>query len=549
MATGAADPKRVLRWLFPVAIAVGAYLRLDQFLAQTLIDDEWHAIHQLIYRTPSEFALSFGHADYSIPLTLLYWVEAQFFGLSELGMRWPMMACGLATLVAFPLFARRFGLLEATTFAFLIATSPMLIAYSRTARPYAITLLLGFAAHYTFMRYREQSSGGTAHGACFVLCATAATWLHGIAGPFVVAPFLGSGWSSLRALRTDRGRSLARLVWLAVPTALAMLVVILPPLLADPDAISGKAGIHSPDWKTIAGVWYMWLGVSGTPELLFAGTLAGLGAARLWKEVAVARSALGGVLLTLVAVAISGPAWIHHPLTLGRYLLPMVPLLLLAVAFGAARTARWAGQVPAAQGMVLALAAILPTAAIAFRSPLIETLRHPNTNTLHSIFQFDFRPKHNPIPPRLDSIPLSPYWSALAKLPRDSVRVAAAPFYFESYDWDAPRWERIAGQRVLAGYLTGLCVTERAGEVPLDRRFRFRNSVHLADESDLRAKRIDLVVYQKPYPQKNGDLAVQIGADTAACEAAIRARFGTPIHEDAMIAVFSLGRQPSDAQR
>ena len=54
-----------------VAIALGAYLRLDQFLAQVLIDDEWHAVHQVMHRTPKTMFLDFGFADYSIPLGIL----------------------------------------------------------------------------------------------------------------------------------------------------------------------------------------------------------------------------------------------------------------------------------------------------------------------------------------------------------------------------------------------------------------------------------------------------------------------------------------------
>ena len=31
--------------------------------------------------------------------------------------------------------------------------------------------------------------------------------------------------------------------------------------------------------------------------------------------------------------------------------------------------------------------------------------------------------------------------------PAGSLRIAAAPFYFESYDWDAPRWEAVSAAR------------------------------------------------------------------------------------------------------
>ena len=138
---------------FGVAMWLGAWLRLDQFLDQTLIDDEWHAVHQIMLSSPSRFMLSFGHADYSIPLTLLYWVQAQWFGLSEFGMRLPMMMAGLATVALFPLALRKeLGDRTVIAFAFLLACSPVLIAFSRMARPYALTLLFSFCAYACLAR-------------------------------------------------------------------------------------------------------------------------------------------------------------------------------------------------------------------------------------------------------------------------------------------------------------------------------------------------------------------------------------------------------------
>ena len=50
-------------------------LRLDQIAAQVLIDDEWHAVHQVLRRTPAQMFLDFGFADYSIPLGILAWLR------------------------------------------------------------------------------------------------------------------------------------------------------------------------------------------------------------------------------------------------------------------------------------------------------------------------------------------------------------------------------------------------------------------------------------------------------------------------------------------
>ena len=56
-------------------------------------DDEWHAIHKLMAAGYAEIFRSFGRADHSIPLTLLYKAMAAGVGLTEINMRIvPVMA-------------------------------------------------------------------------------------------------------------------------------------------------------------------------------------------------------------------------------------------------------------------------------------------------------------------------------------------------------------------------------------------------------------------------------------------------------------------------
>ena len=147
-------PRRFWFAVLGVAVLIGAWLRLDQIAIQVLIDDEWHAVHQFIARTPGDMFFDFGYADYSIPLGILDWYQAQAWGVSELTLRWPMIACGLATLVVLPLYvAPRLGWPVASLFALLIAVSPLLVIFTRMARPYAITLLLGWLAHGAYHRF------------------------------------------------------------------------------------------------------------------------------------------------------------------------------------------------------------------------------------------------------------------------------------------------------------------------------------------------------------------------------------------------------------
>jgi predicted membrane-bound mannosyltransferase len=153
-------PERSRFWLgvLGAAVLIGAWLRLEQIAIQVLINDEWHAVHQFIAHTPRQVCFDFGYADYSIPLGILDWYQAQWWGVSELTLRWPMLVRGLATLIVLPLHvAGRLGRPTAAVFALLIALSPLLVIFTRMARPYAITLLLGWVAHGAYQRYDRSA--------------------------------------------------------------------------------------------------------------------------------------------------------------------------------------------------------------------------------------------------------------------------------------------------------------------------------------------------------------------------------------------------------
>ncbi|HYQ98730.1 MAG TPA: hypothetical protein VET86_01710, partial [Casimicrobiaceae bacterium] len=435
----------------------------------------------------------------------------------------------------------RLGRATAAVFALLLAISPLLVVYSRMARPYAITLLLAWSAHAAFHRFDANPRGRIAAAAVYAIAAALAAWLHPIVAPFVVAPFAGAGFDLLRGPREARGPRLRLLFALGIAAGVPMAALLLPPLLAHPGSLAGKAGVDRPGLDTLIGAWYEWLGTPSTVAVIVCCALAAVGARDVWRALPIARTGALGILLTLAAVVSASAAWSHNPLTLARYLLPFAPLLLVAAAAGAVALARRIaipGR-PARNAAAVAVC-LVPAAALAIDSPLVAIVRHPNAQTVHLVYHVDFRPERNPYLPYMAKIPLSPFWARLAAEPRGSLRIAAAPFYFESYDWDAPRWERTSGQTVIPGFLTGLCVDARAGELPRSPAFRFDNAVHLADPAALAAHRVDWVVWQKPFVQTGRGRPEPIGADTAHCEAALRARFGAPSYEDDVLVAFRL---------
>ena len=533
----------LLPW-FALAIGVGVWLRLDQLAAQLLLEDEWHAVYRVAHESAAQIFLDFGHSDSSIPLTLLYALEARTIGVSEIGMRLPLVLAGIATLILFPWYvARRLGRAEALVFAALLAISPLLYFFSRTARPYALTLLLAWLALVAFRRSLEAQAPRAGATVAYAACSALAAWLHPVIGPFVVAPFLPAGWRSLHATGAERRRAAARLAALGLAAGLPLAALLLPPLIAHPESLSLKSGVDLPTVDTLIGAFYLWLGSGANAAVMLCAFFALLGAPIVWQRLPEAPAALVGIALSLVAIVLTRPAWIHNPLTFARYLLPVLPLLLLAMACGAVRAGRKVREALAARGVIapgtLALAtAALPLLALAATTPLRPLLSYPNANGTHATYAFDFRAGRNPVARIMDGIPLSPWWASLASRPSGSLAIAVAPFPTETAGWDAPRWQRLSRQRILHGFLVPLCADPRPTEVPDDGRFRFRNAVHLGDRAELASHHVDFVAWQKPYRYAAHGLSEDVGADVAHCGPALRAHFGAPAYEDQWLAVY-----------
>lgn len=523
-------------WL-GAATMLGAWLRLDQFLDQTLIDDEWHAVHQVMLSSPSRFMLSFGHADYSIPLTLVYWLQAQWFGLSELGMRLPMMITGLLTVALFPIALRKeLGDRTVIAFAFLLACSPMLIGFSRMARPYALTLLFSFCA-YACLTRTVRALGAAGEGqlrwnfaAGYIAFSTLSLWLHPITGPFLVAPLLALWWACLR--KRAGSLSVRSLLMLATITALLMAIAILPPLLSDPGALTGKSGMDSVKVVTLIGVWYAWLGTGNSAVLVVALCLAAFGAQPVLYASQIVRWALLGLALTAIVILITRPAWIFHSLTFARYLLPALPILLLFVAAGFFRL--FDERLPRSLTAAIGLAALV---GFAFTSPLPSQLRYPNSNTLHLATQMDYRETENPFIPFLQKFPLSPFWKSLSSAPAGSITVAVAPFRFESFDWPAPVWESVSNQRVIPAFLSGSCEPMLYGNTLIDARFRFRNAAHVGDTDSLRRARVTYLAFFKAV---RSSLESTDKPYLPQCETWMRNYYGPPYFDDASLVVWKV---------
>src|SRR5450631_3397275 len=247
-------PARDVSWAagLGVAAVLGIWLRLHGLGEQVVQDDEWHAIHKLMTAGYGEIFRSFGYADHSIPLTLLYKAMAATLGLTEVNTRILQAVAGIALIPAAAAITWAASRSRAATLlcAFLVSGAPFLVLYSRTARPYAITTLLVVAALAGLWRWRERRTWKLGAAICALTALSA--WLHPVSAMFPAVAMVFIFLDDLRGGRAA-GRRLARTAALGVAAALSIAALLAGPLVNDWASLSAKAGGDHAGAYTIAG--------------------------------------------------------------------------------------------------------------------------------------------------------------------------------------------------------------------------------------------------------------------------------------------------------
>jgi len=519
-------------------LVAGAWLRYYQLDLQILVEDEWHAVHKILRSGFVEIYQSFGRSDHSIPLTIYdRWLMVHG-GLTEWTMRMPMFVSGIALLAVAPLMIRRDA--DGATRALwvgLLAVSPLLVYFSKIARPYSITVLAVFIAVMAVRRWWRD--GGVGSAAAYVSGAGAAAWLHPVTLGFTLLPLAYFGVVSLRAVRHDR-RPLLRLAGITMALLLPLAATVGPPLYHDWDAMAVKTGQHAITVDSVYRTALMLAGTASPVVLLAVAALGAYGAIVLWRR---DREPVRFFALLIagywVLLALSGATWIQHPLVQARYLLIVLPFLLFATASGAialARASRWAAAAPVA---VVAL----PLALLAL-GPLPSSFYYPNQFLGHDRFQYDYDEAKNPYVTDAPTETFSAFYEGLAKLPPASVTLIETPWNLESQFNPLPFYQQRHRQLIKVGMVNGVCGARSFGEYPeSERGLRMRHVAHLS--ALLRGKRYGadyLVVHRTPWTIAPGAPPTQ-WPDIDACLPLIRAQLGAPSFSDDQIAVFALARR------
>lgn len=335
---------RGVLWLLP-PVLLGALLRLWNLPAQIVGGDELNAI-RVAQRLPlGKVLTTYQLQDPCLPLAGFYrFLLDRGVGLSELWVRLPVLVFGLIALVAIPWIAdRRVGRPAARVLAWLVALSPLLVLYSRIARPYMPIALLGFAATAAFEAWWR--SGRPALAVAYVLLAGLCVYFHLGSAPFIVAPFafaLGSLLLDRRSAteqRADARPGFRALLGVGLATIAAFLTFLIPSWESLLHLIGDKHNPLEIRPATVTGILQLQSGSSSVLVALafWAAALTGLG--WLLRNHHPEDRGLALYTLTLAAGQVVGllllsPEMLVHPLVFGRYLIPLLPWVLLWAAVG-----------------------------------------------------------------------------------------------------------------------------------------------------------------------------------------------------------------------
>jgi predicted membrane-bound mannosyltransferase len=172
-----------MKWTWRLSLATiilaGVWLRFWRLETQIPLGDEWWTLRAAVKHSAGYLIAHHHGNDYSIPLALWNRLMLTSIGLSEWSMRLPVAVTGCLVLPLAWTYSRRWtDPMTAATITALFALSPILLLYSRFARPYIGVVLASFVALIAWIRWLE--TGDRRSGVLAALGAGVAVFLNAV---------------------------------------------------------------------------------------------------------------------------------------------------------------------------------------------------------------------------------------------------------------------------------------------------------------------------------------------------------------------------------
>jgi hypothetical protein len=340
-------------WAFlGLLTALAAVLRLPG-LDSSLTYDEVTFARSMVLKTPLHIFV-LGAVNMSQFMNWLAWATTHVVGFSEVSMRLPAFAFGVAVVPVTYLFARRWlGRAEAAGVAALLTVSTQAVIYSQEAKGYSASALFAVGATWSFLEAGRR--GWRRDWAIYGLCALGLGFAHMLSMLIIVTHVL------LSLILPDRRRLVSPLlVTLAyVAVALGLIFSVSAPLSAQAQATGSEMhyGTAALTDKLVRSLGIPW---APGPWSYAMAAFALVGAFRLGRV----NKVLLGVSILPVALGLLLNAYVMKWVYM-RYFNFYHPFYLILVSLGAVALGSLVARADRGRGVVLALARVAPLALLA----------------------------------------------------------------------------------------------------------------------------------------------------------------------------------------
>ena len=412
---------------------VGAYLRVWQLGQQPIMGDEMHTFKSAALGTFRTIIEERGFPDVSIPLALWDYLLINTVGLSEWGLRLPILMSGLLFLPLLTWFVcRRLGPWEALTVTAFASLSPILIHFSRFARPYMPTVFITSLAMVFWLRYLDGRRRSAIPALLTTIAAGAlsSTCLPALAGLLAATLILGARRSSHASWRSHltAAWSKNRMATICIVSLGALILTFCVYRVYGVVSVNfAQQSLGFGGGKPIAWplVGHQIMGTESLPLLIWLAITALVGGIACWRcDRDFTIVILAMTLCQLIGISILVP-WSGKTFTITRYSLVLLPGLLAWLSRGVMLQsdliARSVGRVVPI-GMVRLIAVCLTAGGITMTGSLGTTFKSHNSFT--SLWPATFKPVF--VHPETCKAAWPRFYDCLTGLP-DHVSVMEAP--------------------------------------------------------------------------------------------------------------------------
>ena len=509
------------------AVATGIFLRLDQLAHQIVMDDEFHSVRmvELPYRVIKQ---TFGDADICIPQTIIIKAIKESIGLDELTLRLLPLIFGVLLLVVLPvLLSRGFSPLTAVIMVWLCAISPLLVLFSRYARPYSVCIFLVTLGVISFIYWSQERRWPWL--ILYVLCGVLTSYFQILSLVAILSPLV---MDSLYHWRNPRRGGTNILIGLLV--VMGGLVLLLPALLANFQQLAQKAGKGAMSWQSIDLAVRMLVG-TGSGWFCLLLLFGGVAAVRSDFKENPHRTLMliSPLLLQFLSLLVLSPDAISFSVVLARYMVWCWPLVLLAVAWGLSRKLESGGYGLTFKALAPAVLLVL----IFLAGPLPGMFSYNNQMIIPKRFFRSLKGFRYRAPAIYHRLAEEPGRFALLEVPY--------VYFYSVYPYDD--YQQVHHRDMYLGFINTLTRPNYDSEIKLSTPgFYFRMFVNLDDRAGLAARGIKYIILHFDLIEEVGRSRVWTYGmhfkpmDMSVPREYLESVYGPPVYQDKALALYRI---------